>query len=197
LNVRRLEWLSRVHLLAMRDATLENPRLRPVAAEGVFADIFELHDTIVLQMREHVRRLSEEPTIEKAKELNQFWKEVIQPHAKAEDRTVWDLAREQDDPGLAQSADLLEEEHGRIDEMIAHYEQTIEKVESGEGDIAELVPLARSIWQRTELHFGKEEESVYRPLQEQVSADEFRPAIAEQNEAVGNWLREHGWEMTE
>jgi hypothetical protein len=48
---------------------------------------------------------------------------------------------------------------------------------------------------RTELHFGKEEITVVRPMQERLSSEEFRPVMEAFDREIGDWLKERGWSM--
>lgn len=90
----------------------------------------------------------------------------------------------------------MEAEHDTIDEGIAAYMQTLEAVRKGEKSLQDLVPVARDVRLRSELHFGKEELSVVRPLQQRLSSEEFRPVIAEIDQRLGDWLRTHGWQWS-
>lgn len=193
-NVRNIKWLVKVHLVAMDDVTLQDPTFRPINAEGSFASFFKLHDTIVKGMRNHLAALSDDPTLEEAQQLSTFWQDVLQPHAQAEEAACYPIVHKAGDEALRHSSDLVESEHDRIDQQIAKYMETLEAVENGEADVKELVPIARDIRSRTELHFGKEEESVIRVLQDKISSAQYLPAVEQQDARIGSWLRDHGWE---
>lgn len=192
-EVRTVEWLVRMHLAAVDRELMQNPRYRPIDAEGSFRAFFEMHNISVQEMRDRLLALSEEPTLEEARALAAFWQDALIPHAQAEDRTLWPLARSLGDPNLTRSADLLEQEHRTIDDGIARYTQTLRAVEGGQAQLADLVPIAEDVRIRTELHFGKEEESLVRPLQQRLTSEQFRPVVDEIDQAFGPWLRQHGW----
>jgi hypothetical protein len=113
----------------------------------------------------------------------------------AEDATMWDLARSIGDPNLTRSADLVEAEHQTIDDGIALYLETLAAVEAGEAEPGALVPIAEELRIRTELHFGKEEITVVRPMQERLSSEEFQPVMEAFDQELGDWLGERGWSM--
>lgn len=194
-DVSRAEWLLKLHLTALESATLEKPQLRPIDAEGSFADFLTLHDVLMVEMRAGLQRLTDgDPTLEDAQALGAFWTGVLAPHAQAEDAALFDLARGAGDATLARSADLIEREHGPIEAGIARYMEALGVFEAGETDAEALIAAAREVRARTELHFGREEATVIRPLQALVADEAFRPAVDAQEEAVGAWLRAHGWE---
>ncbi len=186
-------WLVQIHLGAMDHVMLQNATYRPIAAEGCFAAFFEMHDLNVKAMRQAYLALASDPTVEDGQALGAFWTDVLAPHARAEDATMWDLARAIGDPNLTRSADLVEAEHQTIDDGIARYMETLSAVEREEADPADLVPLAESLRIRTELHFGKEEVTVVRPMQERLGSEEFQPVIAAMDQEIGGWLRAQGW----
>lgn len=188
-------WLVQIHLGAMDHVHLQRPTYRPIAAEGCFASFFEMHDLNVAAMRQAYLALASDPTLEEGQALAAFWTEVLQPHAVAEDATMWDLARSIGDPNLTHSADLVEAEHQTIDKGIAAYMEMLAAVERGDAEPSALLPLAEQLRIRTELHFGKEEITVVRPMQEQLSSEEFRPVMAAFDEEIGDWLRERDWSM--
>jgi hypothetical protein len=189
------QWLVQIHLGAMDHVMLEAPTYRPIAAEGCFAPFFEMHNLSIEAMREAYLALVNSPTLEEAQALGAFWTDVLLPHARAEDATMWDLARSLDNPNLTRSADLVEAEHQTIEAQIATYLETLAAVEAGDAELSALVPLAETLRIRTELHFGKEEITVVRPMQEQLSSEEFRPVIEELDQELGDWLDERGWSM--
>ncbi|MCC6315467.1 MAG: hemerythrin domain-containing protein [Thermomicrobiales bacterium] len=191
------QWLVQIHLGAMDHVMMQNPTYRPIAAQGCFAAFFEMHNLNIETMRHDYLSLISNPTLEKGQALGQFWTEVLQPHAVAEDATLWDLARSVGDPNLTRSADLVEAEHQTIDRGIAAYMETLAAVERGEAEPAALVPLAEGLRIRTELHFGKEEVTVVRPLQQRIDDAEFRPVIEALDSEIGAWLRDNGWTMEE
>ncbi|MBI2954960.1 MAG: hemerythrin domain-containing protein [Chloroflexi bacterium] len=193
-EARSTEWLVRMHLAAMDRVLMENPTFRPIDAEGSFRAFFEMHNINVQVMRERYRDLSDTPTLEEAGALASFWQDVLLPHAKAEDETLWPLARSVGGEEIARAADLLEAEHRTIDEGVARYMETLQAVERGQAQLGDLVSIGRDVRIRTELHFGKEEESVVRPLQEMITSEQFRPVVEEIDRAFGPWLREHGWQ---
>ena len=189
------QWLVQIHLGAMDHVMMQNPTYRPIAAEGCFAAFFEVHNLNIDAMRQGYLALVSDPTLEEGQALGAFWTDVLQPHAVAEDETMWDLARSLGDPNLTRSADLVEAEHQTIDEGIAAYMETLAAVEAGQAEPSALVPLAEDLRIRTELHFGKEEITVVRPMQERLSSEEFRPVMEAFDEQIGDWLGERGWSM--
>ena len=189
------QWLVQIHLGAMDHVMLQNPTYRPIAAEGCFAAFFEMHNLNIQAMRDGYLALASDPTLEEGQALAGFWTDVLQPHARAEDATMWDLARSIGDPNLTRSADLVEAEHQTIDEGIARYMETLKAVEAGQAEPSALVPLAEDLRIRTELHFGKEEITVVRPMQERLSSEEFRPVMEAFDRELGDWLTERGWSM--
>lgn len=192
-EARTAQWLVQIHLGAMDQVMMQNPTYRPIAAEGCFAPFFEMHNLNIEAMRQGYLALASDPTLEDGQALASFWTDVLAPHARAEDATMWDLARSIGDPNLTRSADLVEAEHLTIDEGIALYMETLAAVEAGEADPSALVPIAEDLRIRTELHFGKEEITVVRPMQERLSSEEFQPVIAALDEELGDWLGERGW----
>ncbi len=189
------QWLVQIHLGAMDHVMLQQPTYRPIAAEGCFAAFFEMHNLSIQAMRDGYLALASDPTLEEGRALATFWTDVLQPHARAEDATMWDLARSIGDPNLTRSADLVEAEHQTIDDGIARYMETLQAVEAGEAEPSALIPLAEDLRIRTELHFGKEEITVVRPMQEQLDSEAFRPVIEAFNQELGGWLAERGWSM--
>lgn len=189
------QWLVQIHLGAMDHIMLQNPTYRPIAAEGCFAAFFEMHNLNIQAMRDGYLALASDPTLEEGQALALFWTDVLQPHARAEDATMWDLARSIGDPNLTRSADLVEAEHQTIDDRIARYLETLQAVEAGEAEPGALVPLAEDLRIRTEMHFGKEEITVVRPMQERLSSEEFRPVMEAFDQEMGGWLTERGWSM--
>jgi hypothetical protein len=186
-------WLVQIHLGAMDHVMMQNPTYRPIAAEGCFAPFFEMHNLNIAAMRQAYLDLISQPTVEKGQALASFFTDVLEPHARAEDATMFDLARSLGDPNLTRSADLVEAEHQTIDKGIAAYLETLAAVEAGKADPSALVPLAEGLRIRTELHFGKEEVTVVRPMQERMSSEEFKPVIDALDQAIGGWLRDRGW----
>lgn len=193
-EVRTTEWLVRMHLAAMDQVLMEKPTLRPINAEGSFKAFFEMHDINVQEMRDRYLALSDSPTLEEARALASFWEDVLISHAKAEDEALWPLARSVGSEQIARAADLLEAEHRTIDKGITRYKDTLQAVERGQADVSELVSAGRDVRIRTELHFGKEEQSLVRPLQEMITSEQFRPVVEEIDETIGPWLRERGWQ---
>src|SRR5512135_523012 len=192
-QVRTIKWLVTLHLVAMAEVTEQSPRLRPINAEGSFAAFFRLHDVLVGEMRRASTAVRQDPGVATARELARFWQEVILLHAEAEDRVLWPLARSVQDEGLTQSADLLDAEHRDIDDKVTAFVQAVERAEAGQEPEAQLAALGHEVRARVELHFGKEEESVVRLLQQRVDDATFRPVIVEQEAAIGAWLKAHGW----
>jgi hypothetical protein len=189
------QWLVQIHLGAMDHVMMQQPTYRPIAAEGCFAAFFTMHNLNVEAMRQGYLVLASDPTLAEGQALASFWTDVLQPHARAEDATMWELARSIGDPNLTRSADLVEAEHQTIDEGIAAYLETLSAVEAGEADPSALVPVAEDVRIRTELHFGKEEITVVRPMQERLSSEEFQPVMMAFAEEMGDWLTERGWSM--
>jgi hypothetical protein len=189
------QWLVQIHLGAMDHVMMQNPTYRPIAAEGCFAAFFEMHNLNIKAMRQGYLALASDPTVEDGQALASFWTDVLQPHARAEDATMWDLARSIGDPNLTRSADLVEAEHQTIDDGIALYMETLAAVEAGEAEPSTLIPVAENLRIRTELHFGKEEITVVRPMQERLTSDEFQPVMAAFDQELGDWLGERGWSM--
>jgi hypothetical protein len=194
-EVSTAQWLVQIHLGAMDHVMMQNPTYRPIAAEGCFAAFFEMHNLNIEAMRQDYLALASDPTVEEGQALATFWTEVLQPHARAEDATMWDLARSIGDPNLTRSADLVEAEHQTIDDGIALYMETLAAVEAGEAEPSALIPVAEDLRIRTELHFGKEEITVVRPMQERLSSEEFQPVMEAFDQELGDWLRERGWSM--
>lgn len=193
-EVHKAEWLAKLHLTAMESATMERPRMRPVNADGSFAAFLTLHDVLITQMRADLVTLTDgSPSLEEAQQMGVFWQEGLTVHAQAEDEALFPIARAVGDPTLIRSADVIEQEHGPIEDAIGRYMQTLAAVETGQADVAELIPLAREARALTELHFGREEATVIRPLQLLLADEQFRPAVEAQDAALGPWLREHGW----
>lgn len=194
-EVHKAEWLAKLHLTAMESATMERPRMRPVNADGSFAAFLTLHDVLITQMRADLVALTDgSPTLEEAQQMGVFWQEVLTVHAQTEDAALFPIARAVGDPTLIRSADVIEQEHGPIEAAIDRYMQTLAAVETGQADIKELIPAAREARALTELHFGREEATVIRPLQLLLADEQFRPAVEAQDAALGPWLREHGWQ---
>jgi hypothetical protein len=189
------QWLVQIHLGAMDHVMMQNPTYRPIAAEGCFAAFFEMHNLNIEAMRQGYLALASDPTLEDGQALASFWTDVLQPHARAEDATMWDLARSIGDPNLTRSADLVEAEHQTIDDGIALYMETLAAVEAGGAEPSALIPVAEDLRIRTELHFGKEEITVVRPMQERLSSEEFQPVMAAFDQELGDWLTERGWSM--
>jgi hypothetical protein len=189
------QWLVQIHLGAMDHVMMQNPTYRPTAAEGCFAAFFEMHNLNIEAMRRAYLALVAGPTLEEGQALGAFWTDVLQPHARAEDATMWNLARSLGDPNLTHSADLVEAEHQTIDAGIAQYMGMLAAVEAGEAEPNALVPLAEQLRIRTELHFGKEEITVVRPMQQQLNSAAFQPVMAAFEQEIGDWLRERGWSM--
>lgn len=192
-EVRTVEYLIHVHLAAMDAVLLQTATFRPINAEGSFAGFLEMHNISVKTMRDLYLALEAEPTLANARALAAFWQDSLIPHAEAEDRALWPLARSVGDAGLTHAADLLQAEHGTIEEGIARYLDRLQAVENGQVPASELVAIARDVRIRTELHFGKEEESVIRPLQRRLTSEQFQPVVEGIDQAIGPWLRERGW----
>ena len=192
-EVRTIQWLITIHLAAMAEVTGQSPRLRPVNAEGAFAAFLRLHDILVGEMRRLATAVRREPGVATGRELARFWGEVIVPHAEAEDRVLWPLARSVQDAGLTRSAGLLDAEHRDIDERVAAFVRAVERAEAGQEPGTQLAALGQEVRARVELHFGKEEEAVVRLLQQRLDDAAFRPVIVEQEAAIGAWLTAHGW----
>lgn len=194
-EVHKAEWLAKLHLTALESATMERPRMRPVNADGSVAAFLTLHDVLITQMRADLVALTDgSPTLEEAQAMGVFWEEALSAHAQAEDEALFPLARAIGDPTLTQSADVIAQEHGPIEDAIDRYMSTLAEVEAGQAEINEVVPLAREARALTELHFGREEATVIRPLQLLLADEQFRPAVDAQDAAIGDWLRQHGWQ---
>jgi hemerythrin-like domain-containing protein len=192
-EVRTIDWLVTLHLAAMREVTEEAPRVRPIEAEGALRAFLELHDVIVREMRRGLSGLRETPTAETARGYADFWQHVVLLHAQAEDSVLWPLARSLRVEGLVRSVDLLEAEHHEIDRMVESYLESVLGLERGQAPATEVVRAAQALRGRVELHFGKEEESVLRPMRPLVTDEQLWPVVAEQDRSIGDWLRAHGW----
>ena len=192
-EVRTIDWLVTLHLAAMREVTEEAPRVRPIEAEGALRAFLELHDVIVREMRRDLSNLRKTPTVETARAYADFWQQVVVQHAQAEDRALWPLVRSLGVEGLNRSVDLLEAEHRDVDAMVNDYLEKVERLELGQAQPADVVKGAEALRGRVELHFGKEEESVLRLIGPRVEDEDLWPAVAEQDQAIGDWLRAHGW----
>lgn len=189
------QWLVQIHLGAMDHVMMQRPTFRPIAAEGCFAAFYEMHNLNIEAMRRAYLDLVSAPTVEDGQALGAFWTDVLEPHARAEDAVMWDLARSIGDPNLTRSANLVEAEHQTIDQGIAAYMATLAAVEAGTADPSALVPLAEGLRIRTELHFGKEEITVVRPMQKHLSSEQFRPVMEAFDRELGGWLTARGWSM--
>lgn len=193
-DVRMVEWLLKIHLGALDQATMTNPRLRPVESEGAYGDFLRLHDVLIIEMRADLANLLDgDPTLEDGQIMGAFWQDVLVPHAQAENSALFPLLRTTGNEQLAQSANVIEGEHAPIEAGIARYLDTLQAVEQGNADVEQLIPLAREVRSAVELHFGREEATLIGPLEEIAPGDQFAPAVAEQDNAIGSWLREHGW----
>lgn len=192
-NVRTIEWLVKVHLAAMREVTEQRAQPRQVEATGSFADFYAMHDISIREMRAALSQLRANPGMEAAQAMDRFFTEALIPHARAEDRALWPLARSLDNPTLARVATALEEEHRKIDDRIAAYENALRSAGQGQADVTRLYQLADSARSLAELHFAKEEQSLIKPLQQAVTPTRFGTVVQAIDEAFGNWLRQHGW----
>src|SRR5512143_88161 len=192
-QVRTIQWLITIHLAAMAEVTEQSPRLRPINAEGAFAAFFRLHDVLVGEMRRAGAAVRQDPGVATGRELARYWREVILPHAEAEDRVLWPLARSVQDEGLTRSADLPDAEHRDIDDKVAAFARAVERADAGQGPGAQLGALRHEVSARVQLHFAKEEESVVRLLQQRVDDATFRSVIVGQEAAIGPWLKAHDW----
>lgn len=195
-EARTVEWLVQMHLAAMDRVLMQNPNYRPINAEGSFRAFFEMHNISLNAMRDSYLALSEDPTLDDARQVASFYQDSLVLHAQAEDQTLWPLAKSVGDSEIAQSAVLLEAEHRTIDEGIASYMDTLLAVEQGQAQLDELIPIARNVRIRTELHFAKEEQSVVRLLQERISSEQFEPVVEEIDQSIGPWLRDRGWQWS-
>lgn len=193
-ELRTIEWLLRMHLAAMREVTEESPLQRPIEAEGPLRSFLELHDVIVAEMRRGLSDLKRTPTVEAAQGFAEFWQKVLIPHAQAEDRVLWPLARCLGVEGLSNSVNSLEAEHREIDGLIESYVGTVHRLEQGKASGDDVLRAAQAVRGIVELHFGKEEESVLRPMQPLLTDDDFWPVVAEQDRTIGAWLRARGWQ---
>lgn len=196
-NVRAIEWLVKVHLAALDEVLLARPQFRPISAEGAFRAFLELHDTIIGEMRSLVMPLSQgSASLTEVRRLATFWQEVLTPHARAEEQTLFPLAAALGDAALTRSAALVEAEHQPIDASIARYLHTVQQVEQGQAQLSQLASLALGLRGQVELHFGKEEQSIIRPLQQRITDEQFRPVVVAQEAAIGLWLHQRGWKWT-
>jgi hypothetical protein len=194
-EVHKAEWLVKLHLTALESATMEQATLRPINADGSVAAFLTLHDVLILQMRAALVALTDgSPTLEEAQAMGVFWQEVLVAHAQAEDEALFPIARAAGNPTLIRSADMIAQEHGPIEDAIERYMSALARVEADQAEIEEVVPLAREVRALTELHFGREEATVIRPLQVLLTDEQFRPAVEAQDVAIGSWLRQHGWQ---
>jgi hypothetical protein len=90
-EVRKAEWLAKLHLTALESATMERSTLRPINADGSVAAFLTLHDVLILQMRAALVALTDgSPTLEDAQAMGAFWQEVLVAHAQAEDEGLGD-----------------------------------------------------------------------------------------------------------
>lgn len=196
-NVRTIEWLVKIHLAAIDEVLLARPQFRPIEVEGAFRAFLELHDTIIREMRGLVMALSQgSASLTDARRLATFWQEVVVPHARAEEQALFPLAVALGDAALTRSTKLVEAEHQPIDTSIARYLQVAQQVEQGQVQFSQLISLARGMRGQVELHFGKEEQSIIRPLQQHITDDQFGPVVMAQEAAIGAWLHQHGWKGT-
>lgn len=194
-DVRMVEWLLKIHLVSLDQATIAGPQAVQAPADNAIGDFLKLHDVVIAEMRSNLAALTDDSaTLEEAKALAAFWQDVLIPHAEAEHQALFPLLREKGNEQLAQSADVIEAEHGPIEEGIAQYMMVLRAAENGQGKVEDLIPIARQIRGSVELHFGREEATLIDPLAEIMSPEEFAPVVAAQDEAIGTWLREQGWQ---
>ncbi|HEU5432569.1 MAG TPA: hypothetical protein VFU81_12950 [Thermomicrobiales bacterium] len=187
------QWLVQIHLVAMDRVMLQQSTYRPIAAEGCFAAFYRMHDLNLDAKRHAYLALVARPSLEAGQAFGAFLTDALEPHARAEDATLWTLARSVGDPNLTHSADLVAAEHQTIDQGVAAYMAALAAVERGDASPSALAPLAEQLRIRVELHFGKEEVTVVRPLQQRISSAAFEPVIAALDRDLGPWLRAHGW----
>lgn len=193
-DVRMVEWLLNIHLVALDQATIATPRLRPVADDGPIGDFLKLHDTLITEMRGALAALANDTaTLEEARALGAFWQDVLAPHARAEDEALFPLVRATGDAQLARSADVIAGEHQPIEAGIALYMETLAAVESGRAETSALIPIARELRGSVELHFGREEATLIDPLRAILPSEQFAPVVEAQDAAIGTWLAERGW----
>lgn len=196
-DVRMVEWLLKIHLVSLDQATIASPQAQRAYTEDAFGDFLQLHDVLIAEMRSGLAALTDDTaTLEEANALALYWQGVLVPHAEAEDRVLFPLLRASGNEQLAQSAGVIESEHGPIEAGVAQYMTVLHAVENGQAKVEDLIPIARQLRGSVELHFGREEATLIDPLSEIMPPDNFGPVVEAQNEALGTWLRDHGWQPT-
>ena len=196
-GVRMVEWLLKIHLVSLDQATIANQQPGWADAEGAIGDFLQLHDVLIGEVRGGLAALTDQSaTVEEANALAQFWQDVLVPHAEAENNALFPLLRSSGNEQLAQSATVIKSEHEPIEAGIAQYMTAMHAVENGQANVEDLVPIARQLRGSVELHFGREEATLIDPLSEIMPPNRFAPVMEAQAEAIGPWLRDHGWQQT-
>lgn len=196
-DVRMVEWLLKIHLVSLDQATIASPLTGQAYAEDPVGDFLKLHDVLIADMRSSLAALTDDTaTLEEANALADFWQDVLVPHAEAENDALFPLLRASGNEQLAQSADVIEDEHGPIEAGIAQYMTALHAVENGQANVEDLIPIARQLRGSVELHFGREEATLIDPLLEIMPPDSFGPVVDAQDEAIGTWLGDRGWQRT-
>ncbi len=194
-DVRMVEWLLKIHLVSLDQATFDSAQAQAVEAEGPMADFLQVHSILIDEMRGSLAALTDETaTVEEANALGDFWQNALIPHAEAENNVLFPMLRESGNSQMMQSANVIESEHAPIEAGIADYKTALEAVNQGSATADSLIPIARQLRGSVELHFGREEATLIQPLIEVMPPDRFVPVVEAQDEAIGTWLREHGWE---
>lgn len=194
-DVRMVEWLLKIHLVSLDQATFNSPQAQILDAEGPFNDFLQVHSILIEEMRGSLAALTDETaTVDEANALGDFWQNALIPHAQAENSVLFPMLRESGQSQMIQSANVIESEHAPIEAGVAEYMTALEAVNAGRADADTLIPIARQLRGSVELHFGREEATLIQPLMEVMPADRFAPVVEAQDEAIGEWLRAHGWE---
>lgn len=194
-DVRMVEWLLKIHLVSLDQATVNSPQARALDVEGPMSDFLQVHSILIGEMRVGLAALTDETaTVEEANALGDFWQNALIPHAEAENRVLFPMLRESGQSQMIQSANVIESEHAPIEVGVAEYMTALEAVNNGRADADTLIPIARQLRGSVELHFGREEATLIQPLMEVMPADRFAPVVEAQDEAIGEWLRAHGWQ---
>ena len=196
-DVRMVEWLLKIHLVSLDQATFDSPQAQALEAEGPMNDFLQVHSILIDEMRVRLAALTDDTaTVEEGNALGDFWRNALIPHTEAENSVLFPMLRESGNSQMIQSANVIESEHAPIEVGVAEYMTALEAVNAGSAEADTLIPIARQLRGSVELHFGREEATLIQPLMEVMPADRFAPVVEAQDEAIGAWLRAHGWEPT-